>query len=220
MLRSVALLAALAVSVDSAGATCPSLIGPLDSERTAARVDKLERLLDREHRNLRAYRVGWATVFAAAAIGQVGLAELVGEPRDISIQVSAVKATIGASVTPFLAPRFDMPEAVPGQEPCARLADLERTLVYVARRERRGVALYQHGLGAALNVAGLLYLGLFHDQWVEGLLGALIGSAVGELRLWTQPRRAIRAVDGAKEERGPWIGVAPMGMGARVVVRF
>lgn len=220
MLRSVALSLALLVSADAASAACPSLIGPLDDDRAAARVTELEKLLAREHKNLRAYRIGWATVFAAAAVGQVGLAELAGPPRDIAIQVSAAKAAIGASFTPFLAPRFDLPDKIPGQPPCERLAALEKTLLYVAHRERRGVALYQHGLGAALNLAGLLYLGLVEDQWIEGLAGALIGSAVGELRLWTQPRRAIRSVDGAAEERGPWIGLAPMGLGAGVSVRF
>ena len=213
------LLVAATVSPVMAGA-CPSMLGPIGDEQTQRRVAELERLLSRERRNLEAYRIGWASGFAIAALGQVAAAELVGEPRGVAIYVSAIKATVGAAFTPFLAPTLELPAPAPGESRCARLAALEEALRYAARRERQGVVLYQHALGWALNLAGLLYLGLVEDQWLEGIAGALVGSAVGELRLWTQPRRAIEAVETARKERGPWLTAAPFGLGAQITVRF
>lgn len=171
-------------------AACPSLAGELDERATAARVQKLEARLDVERRRLTLYRRGWPVIFGVAAISQVAVAELGSDKRRPAFLVSAFKATLGATVTPFLSPRAKETPRLAGEAPCSRLRRLEDAWLDLGRRERRGGAWYNHALGVALNVAGLLYLGLVEDQWIEGLAGALVGSAVGELRLWTQPRGA------------------------------
>lgn len=185
---------------------------PCDAARAVERADHLRANLANEAERMRSWKVTWTVVFGAGVIGQVAIAELVEGPDSESsrdrrtFDVGAVKAGLGAVTTPFLAPKIEVPEPILGESACDDLKRLQAALTIAARKQAKGVAWYQYLPGAAVNVAGILYLGLAHDLWVESLLGAAFGTAVGSIKVLTQPRRAIDwDKEGAPPGAPPWL---------------
>lgn len=188
----VASLALAALTLTSPAAADPSRC-PGAPRLDEQRIGELEAILERESRYLAGWRAAWTSGFAASAIGQVAAGSLVDEPRDLGLYVGAVKATVLALAVPLLAPRVDVPRPLEGQTRCQRLRQLRRGLARAAASERRGGAWVRHAGNLAIHAAGSLYLGLARDQWLQALVTGLVGSAVGELAILTQPRGAIRA---------------------------
>ena len=203
------LFAVLAVLSNASGSRAEC-----DRDIASGKADNLRANLTREAERLRSWRVTWTAIFAGGTIGQVGLAGLFEGDDRRTFDVGAVKAALGAVTTPFLSPRFDVPPKLAGESACEDLVRLRAALAEAARKEAKGVAWFQHFPGVAVNVAGILYLGLAHGLWVESLLGAAFGTAVGETKIWTQPRRAIDWAEGSVPTGdAPWISRLRIGGG-------
>jgi hypothetical protein len=93
-------------------------------------------------------------------------------------------------------------------------------LLDAAERQRRGVAWHQHGANLAIHLAGSLYLGLREGEWLQAVVTGAIGAAVGELKILTQPRGAIRALEGGVERNRlvPAVAVLPGGLGIAITL--
>ena len=169
----------------------PACENGLEHSVAAARAESLRSALIHEQWRLKTWRLSWTGVFGAAVVGQIGLAQLAEEDQRPAFYVSAVKAALGAGHTPLFTARFSVPDKDRVADPCEDLAQLKLALAYAQKRQGRGVAWYQHFPGFGVNMAGVLYLGLVHDLWAESLVGAALGTAVGSLKLLTQPRRTL-----------------------------
>jgi hypothetical protein len=65
-----------------------------------------------------------------------------------------------------------------------------------AQGEREGRAWWNHALNLVLNGGAGLFLGLVYDRWQSGILTAVVGTAVGEVMIFTQPTGSIDAETG------------------------
>lgn len=193
-----AVLAAVAGAVTARAQTCPAPAGAAPSLRAAtasARHAFLAGALARERHRGRWWNLGWGWGFVAATAGQAAVGAAIDEDSALCRAcqfVGAGKSAIGVVATWVLYPvrvRAVAPRAAPT---CADVAAAERALADAAASER--VPWLRHAEGIALNAAGVVYLGLAHDEWRNGLIGAAVGVAVGELRLWSRPRGAIAAL--------------------------
>jgi hypothetical protein len=218
--RVAALALALALAGAGGAAAAETRCGA--PELVAQRIAEIEATLDRESRHLAAWRAAWISGLTASAIAQVATGALVERRGEVTFYVGAIEATALAAPIPILGPRVSRPPpADPGQGQCARLSALRRMLLDAAERQRRGVAWHQHGANLAIHLAGSLYLGLREGEWLQAVVTGAIGAAVGELKILTQPRGAIRALEGGVERKRrlvPALAVLPGGLGIAITL--
>jgi hypothetical protein len=217
-------LAVAVTLVLSAGEARAERCGPGDLEQDPAerarRIAYLDATLERERALMSRWVWGWGLGFAGVAAGQVGLGLAISdEGRSIDLYVSATKAGIGALYTAVNSPRVRPARIELGDTSCAALAAAEEALFAGARAQRRGSGLLVRGGSLVVNAGAVLYLGLAHDRWGSGLLGAAVGLAVGEVKIYTQPSGAIAAARryrdgdprGAPTGRAFGVGPGPAG---------
>jgi hypothetical protein len=193
LLCVLAAFAALSVSSSASAEECPALEGApatatIDGE---VRLQRISGVLDDQSRKMNIWNWGWGLGFAAASAAQYGAVFLVDdEGRKVDLVAGGSKAFIGAaSVLVLPLGVEEAPEST--GDVCADLAEAEKRLIEGVRQQRKGRTLFRHSQGVALNVVTVFIVGFGWDRWIEGLIGALIGTAVGEVRIWTQPTGAI-----------------------------
>jgi hypothetical protein len=154
----------------------------------AARIDRLLRA-DRDDAVV--WREAWGAGFFVAAAGQLGASALVdGQAQQDGLEVGAAKASLGALSRLVLPLRVTVPPPATG-DACRDLDAARGALRATKKAERRTFWLNLVG-GVAVNVAGLLYMGLERDAWREGLIGFGISLPIGAASAFTMPRRAWR----------------------------
>ena len=217
----------------SSGQTCPEVPGATASlaDRSAAeRYAFIESTLDREARKGRIWNHAWGWGFLGVTIGQAGVGAWVSDENCPECwYVGAAKSGLGLISTVLLKPVV-VDRVDPIVEPtCDDLARAERLLIAAANSER--VHWFRHVEGGLVNLAAVLYLGLEHDEWGKALLGAAIGTAVGEYRLYSRPDGAIDAlrdyragsVGGRADAHTQWMlvpAVGDDGFGLSLIVGF
>lgn len=152
---------------------------------------------------------GWTLGFAGLTLGQIVMAETATEegPRAQAV-VGALGSTLGLASMAITPVRrvLDHAEAAARLDPedPAALAEAERLLAEVAAREREGFAWINHVLSIAVAGAGAaaVWRAWPSEHPREALMHLGSSLLVGELQLWTQPRRGVR--DQAAYERGEW----------------
>lgn len=170
---------------------------PCDPAEAEARTARIEAHLDREKRRARRWDNLWLITFATAtAVQGAGIATetTLGEYDDAAeagLAVGAIKSGIGALAHVILRLKVVRPGPRTG-DPCADLEAAERALARTAANEKRSFFLNHLG-SLALNVGGLLYLGLQEDEWGEGAKSIAIGYPIGMLAVYTQPRATWKA---------------------------
>jgi len=87
------------------------------------------------------------------------------------------------------------PLSLERDEICARLADAERRLVRDANGEAAGRSWLMHSANLAVNAGVLLLLGLGFHHWKAGAINGVLGTAVGEAMILSQPTGAVDALD-------------------------
>lgn len=174
----------------------PALAAACDPTEAEARTARIQAHLDREKRRGKKWDNIWLVTFATLSAVQVaGIATetTIGEYDDAAeagLTVGAVKSGIGALAHVILRLKVVRPRRT--GDPCTDLEEAERALRKSAKNEKR--SFYLNHLGSfALNVGGLLYLGLREDEWGEGWKSIALGYPVGLIAVYTQPRGALKA---------------------------
>jgi hypothetical protein len=175
----------------------------------AVRVRWIQERLQAADRRLDIWTWGWTLGFAGLTLGQVVMAETATEegPRAQAV-AGALGSTLGLAgmaITPVRRV-LDHAEAAARLDPDdpAALAEAERLLAEVAAHEREGFAWANHVLAIAVAGAGAaaIWKAWPDDHPREALMHLGSSLVVGELQLFTQPRRGVR--DLAAYERGDW----------------
>ncbi len=162
-----------------------------------ARYAYIERALAHTQRYGQIFDRVWGLGFAGVAVVQASVGAtrpfaFVDEGQQKSLCVSATKTAIGAFSHALRPTRVYRPTWEPA-DPCGSVADAEDKLKRTARVQRKRSGWRAHVEGLALNLSGVLVLGLGYDLWKEAAVGFTIGFVVGQIRLYTYPRHAIRA---------------------------
>jgi hypothetical protein len=188
----------------AAAETCPV---PPGASASLAQIDSAERYafvagtLEAERRKGRIWNHAWGWGLLGAGIAQTGLGLYAADKEDAGEEsffdcpeceyVGAAKAYLGVAATFVLNPVRVETVARTSTPGCEDVARAEDRLRAAAKSER--VTWIRHAEGVVINAAGVLYLGLEHDEWKQGLIGAAIGLTVGQIRLWTRPDGAVSA---------------------------
>lgn len=166
----------------------------------------------------RVWAWGWGLGFTALALGQAGLA-LTRDDRGerAELLVGAGKSALGLVPVLFvpvpavrdagaLDGRLVVAPASAEDGRCALLPEAEGLLRRSADDEAFARGWLAHVLAVAVNGGGLLIVGFGYDRWATGTIGALVGTVVGEIQIFTRPTGALR---GRRDYEGRW-AVTPM----------
>jgi hypothetical protein len=197
------LLAAASSSVARAADRCPTGAGggaalaQIDPELRLHFID--ERLALTAHR-AQVWTWGWGIGIGVATIGNlIPLAFVAPEDR-IDWYVGAATTVVG--IVPLLIAPLDvvgdaralrarLTARGPSDDVCALLADAETRLVRDAKNQADGQRWWLHVGNVALNTGVGLFLALGYHHWAAGALNAIVGSAIGEAIILTQPTSSI-----------------------------
>jgi MFS family permease len=202
----VLLWAAPLAAQEASDVRCPTIDGG-SSELAELPIDeRMAFLLGRTrsgHEAATLWSVTFAVGYLGLAAGQLGAMVLLGGlEENVNLWVGAIAAVIGVG-TRILMPRAVLadralieelaPAAASGD--CEALARAEAVFVRDAEDEAFGSSWLIHVGAILFNLARGVYLGLVHDEWISGAIGAGIGIAVGELQIFTQPTDLVGALE-------------------------
>ena len=124
-------------------------------------------------------RIDWYTGAATTIVGIVPLLiaplDVVDDARDLHVKMVAAPGMVGTNDDGL----------------CTLLADAESRLVKDAQNQANGQRWWLHVGNVVLNTGVGLFLGLGYHHWGAGALNAILGSAIGELIIFTQPTSTI-----------------------------
>ena len=200
-----ALAVVLLVPAVSRAQTCPDTEEGLALARERLRADA---------HDARMWAWGWGLGYSALALGQAGMALTRDDPgQRTELYVGAGKTVLGlvpvlfvpvpaVGDTGVLEGRLAAVRA--GDDRCVLQSEGARLLRRSAEDEAFSRGWLAHVATIAVNGGGLLIVGLGYHRWATGVAGALVGTAVGELQIFTRPTGALRAA----HEAGGWT-IAP-----------
>lgn len=119
-------------------------------------------------------RIDW---YVGAATTVVGIVPLLVAPLDVVGDSRALRARLTARRST--------------DDVCVLLADAEAKLVRDARNQMNGQRWWLHAANVALNSGVGLFLGLRYHHWGAGAYNAILGTAVGEAIILSQPSSSI-----------------------------
>ena len=144
---------------------------------------------------IKRWNIAWGVVFAAGATFEYSLVAAKWNPfgewdaeARAGALAGAIKASVGV-VSKLVLPLRTARAAAPTGDPCADLAAAEAALRAMAKRQRRSFYLNHIG-GLAVNLTGVLILGLVADTWKQAAMSFAIGAPIGLLSTYTMPRGA------------------------------
>jgi hypothetical protein len=228
--RSIALAIALyapLANADETARSVPTVTMDAESPEARARLTMRNDIVGENAAASRRWFWGFTGFFASAiAVEAViyGTADDRGLRADAAVTI--VKSTVAIVASLVTAPPTLFAKAIDlrvvnaatKETRAEMLADRERLIERAAASERLGHSALAHIGVLALNAAGLIYLLAAEDVPVRATLGFASGVAVGEFRIWTQPRSAMLTAN------GPTAGLVPTisrdSAGLRVVGRF
>ena len=177
------------------------------------RIDDLQASLDRSQAPARLWLFGWTSAFTAGLAVRSTLAvSAASEGIRIDSRVGALTLGTGLLATMALAPRSAFAAAklrglpdTTAEERRRKLLAGQELLAKCAFWERAGKSFVPHLVGVAVNVAAGLYLGIGEKRWASGLVAAVGGIAITELKIFTQPMTASAALAAyrGRGESGP-----------------
>lgn len=186
--------------------------------------------LHADARDARRWAWGWGLGFSALALGQAGLALTRDDPGErAELAVGAGKTVLGLVPVLFVpvpaardADVLDarLAAASTREQRCALVPEAEAMLARSAVDEAFARSWLAHVTTVAVNGGGLLVVGLGYGRWTTGTVGAVVGTAVGELQIFTRPTGALRA---RRDDPGRWAWaplIAPGAAGVLVAGSF
>lgn len=238
------LLAQLTVAGRSGATECRSIAG--GSEALAAidaqtRLRWLDQHLASGAARARIWAWTWRAAYTGITIGEVALAATAKTTEDRAADiVGATSAFIGVAANLILPLKVMGDQrwwakhyaGSQGDDVCALLNTAEMLFIRDAESEEFGVGPLVHVGNFAINIAGGLVLGLGYGRWPAFAYTSLVGIAVGEIMVATQPTdviedlRLYRAGQLAERPNPPRLGIAmaPLmlrdGGGASLILRW
>ncbi|MCB9561584.1 MAG: hypothetical protein H6709_09480 [Kofleriaceae bacterium] len=208
--RLLAVVVAAAVAVVISRPT-PGVAAPCDPAEAAVRVELIRTELARESRRAHRWNTAWGITFAVLAAAQVGMAaerwtplgDVDDDAMRTALWIGAMKSGLGAAARVVMPLRVDRLDGLSG-DACTDVIVAERALRRGGRREQ-GSFFLLHAGSLAVNIAGMLWLGLVEDSWTQGVLSATIGLPVGLASVYTQPRDAWHAARDGDLLRPRWM---------------
>ena len=149
-----------------------------------------EALLRSEAHRARVWRYGWAGVNAALTVGSFVMVPLVAAEERPDWVVGGVGSAVQTLTTWFMPLRVESAEEeLDALAPAARAVHVKRLLQESGEDERDRVAWPWHlaNFGLAAIPGGIIAFGYGHYE--SGLITTLVGTALGEAQLFTQPTR-------------------------------
>ena len=172
----------------------------LQAAEPAARLTFIRERLKHEAPRARLYTGLWGAGYSLLALGQLALVPAMAPPERVDYYVGAIASavTVGLVVGMPLAVMEDA-DAFDGRiasitaasGSCAALAEAEKLLARDAEGEAFGVSWIMHGANVVLNAVLGLVLGLGYGHWEAGVLDAVVGAALGEATIFTQPTQLV-----------------------------
>ena len=143
---------------------------------------------------------GWGVGIGAATVANLVPLLFVAPESRIDWYVGAGTTIIG--VVPLLIAPLDvvgdsrelrarLAARSPTDDVCALLADAERSLVRDAQNQADGQRWWLHVGNIVLNTGVGAFLALGYHHWSAGAFNAILGSAIGEAIILTQPTSTI-----------------------------
>jgi len=167
-------------------------------------------------RDARVWQWGWGLGFSALAVGQAGLALTRSDRGErAELYVGAGKSVLGlvpVLLVPVPAMRDagvidgQLAAAAGGDGRCALLPEAELSLGRSADDEAFARSWLAHTATVAVNGGGLLLVGIGYHRWVTGSVGAVVGTVIGEIEIFTRPTGALLGRRGYQDR---WM-VAPL----------
>jgi hypothetical protein len=203
--------------------------GELDS-----RLAFIETRLERRQPAAKTWQYGWTGFYALSSAGQLYAALDSNDNDDqLTYTVGAVKAAGGLAqvlLNPLSAAgsgeRFRALPAASREERLRKLADGEAMLEANARRAAERYTWKRHAMGIVGNLLGGVVIAAFGEQ-DDAVTSTLVGLAVSELTIWTEPAAAAEDLEDYRNGRwsaqaarpGEWRVVATPG-GAALHIAF
>jgi hypothetical protein len=180
-----------------------------DANRDDKRIAFLRDALARDASASRTWFMIWVGAYTLSTAGESILAVSATDPGIVAdARVGAVKSAIGwVSLVVLPPPSLRAPAFLPprptDEERAAFIAAEEKRLEDAADAERFAHSWLAHVGVAAVNVAGGLYLWQHDNRLTSGIITSLVGTAIGEIQIWTAPTIAIAAL---KDYRAMTVG--------------
>ena len=180
-------------------------LGQLDGE---LRLHWIDRHLTETARRARLWTWSWGTGIVVATIGNLAPLPFVAKENRIDWYVGAGTTIVG--IVPLLIAPLDVVKdartlhaqlgaagvaARQADDVCRLLADAETRLVRDAQNQLDGQRWWLHVGNVVLNSGVGLFLVLGYHHYGAGAFNAVVGSAIGEAIILTQPTRTIDDLD-------------------------
>ena len=178
------------------------LSGEISNTELDQRLEFVETRLARQSPNARYWQYGWTGFHATSAAAQAVLAEDADDNDDeVNYLVGAVKST-GALAQMLIRPlpvvegatRFQALPSLSREERMEKLRQGEALLYENARRATTRSGWKRHLVGIGVNLLGGVAIASFGDS-DDAVTSTLLGIAVSEANIWTEPSRAINALE-------------------------
>lgn len=190
---------AAAAATDTGADTDTDTSSVMAPERCALEDASLRGYLGDQAARIRRWKIAWGVAFAAGATFEYSLVAAQWNPfgewdddARAGALAGAIKASVGV-VSKLVLPLKTERAAAPTGDPCVDLANAETALRRMAKRQRRSFYLNHLG-GLAVNLTGVLVLGLVADTWKQALMSFVIGAPIGLVSTYTMPRGAWKTV--------------------------
>ncbi len=190
----------------------PALAG-IDAE---TRLRWLDRRLALDARNARIWSGLWGTAYGGVSVVEASLVATTNDTgKRAEYVVGAVASFIGFAAIVIMPPSIERDQswwrkhearAAPGTDPCALLNTAELVLTRAAASEEFGRGPLVHLGNFIINIAAGLVLGLGYDRWAPFAYQSIVGIAVGEVQVITQPIGSINAL---QEYKAGQLGAEP-----------
>ncbi len=193
-------------------------------EDVEERLEVLRGAFDDQVRGLEIWSYSWGSIYTATAATQATVAATrrYEDPARTDLIAGAVSAGVG-SLTFWLAPlRFTVPlkrvrAGWADPDRCALLARAEAVRGKVESEQRLGKSWLAHGGNVLVNAGIALILGLGYGHWEAALISGLVGTAIGELNLFTQPAKLGRVAEDGTLRLVPIVTTQSAGAGLVLV---
>jgi hypothetical protein len=177
---------------------------PAEEADIDKRLAFLEERIATQHLHAKIWWGGWLSFYSVGTAVQTARAIMEDDrAQQADFIVSVVKST-GGVIRYLVDPMKGIQglEDFPGESKEARLARAERILEENAENTTPFGPWYAHIINAAINGAGAVVVGVGFDDWKTGLISAGVGTAVGEISLFTQPWEADSDLEEYKTKFG------------------